>query len=35
MPVSRLASMDKKDLKVLESEYGKPLPSTVYFNKGL
>lgn len=35
MPVSRLASMDKKDLKVLESEFGKPLPSTVYFNKGL
>ncbi|KAH3779366.1 sideroflexin-2-like [Dreissena polymorpha] len=32
--VSRLATMDKKDLSVLESQFGS-LPDRVYFNKGL
>lgn len=35
VPTSRLASMDRKDFKYLEYQYGAPLPHTVFFNKGL
>ena len=35
IPTSRLVSLDKKNMDTLESEYGAPLPTIVYFNKGL
>lgn len=35
LPTSRLHTIDRVDLTQLEQTYGKKLPETVYFNKGL